>query len=181
MFDLKFARRLVVCAALALAVLVPAGASYGSAETGTFPIGDGVPATDPIDLSFTCLGPGAVGTITVVESGSGHFTENGPPAFGFHARGSSTQNYRMDFVDGRYVIGVSQFRFSFNATGDALIGDAFEGQDHSALYDSSGDLLGPVTVHDNGHVVYEDLNHDNEPDAGDMIKVTLDNFWVRCG
>src|SRR5512132_3435303 len=98
----------------ALAVLVLASASHGAAETGTFQFQ--TTETDPIDLTATCLGPGAIGTITTTDTVVGRFTENGPPAFGFHDHGTSTSTIRVDLADGRYIVGSLVAHFDDNAT-----------------------------------------------------------------
>ena len=97
----------------ALALLVPAAASQGAAETGTFSFTNAV--SEPQDLTGTCLGAGAIGTLTGTETVAGRFTENGPPSFGFHFHGTSQLEFRIDFADGRYALGTSVEHFDGNA------------------------------------------------------------------
>jgi hypothetical protein len=108
-------RTLVAALAIAvLGLLVLAGASHGAAETGSFQFQE--PVSDTVDLTGTCLGPGATGMLTGTDTGVGRFTENGPPAFGFHAHGTITADFRVDFADGTSAVGTLVDHFDFNAT-----------------------------------------------------------------
>jgi hypothetical protein len=180
------ARRL--CAPLAvLALLVPAAVSRGAAETGTFEFTN--PIADVLDLSDTCLG--TTGTMTGTETANGHFTENGPPAFGFHFHYTSTVDYRVDLADGRYVLASSVGHVVGNALdtehdddgpGDTDVGqfmDASASRDTGTLYSPDGQPLGTVTVHHNGHLIWRDENADGDPDPGE-IRSEVDNLRLSC-
>ena len=173
----------------ALALLLPAVGAQGASETGTFSSSDDI--LEQQDLSGTCLGPGAIGTISGTQTVSGRYTENGPPAFGFHAHGTSTLPFRFDMQDGRYVIGVSVEHFDFNAldtehveqTATYLpIGqdkDSRTSRDTGTLYAPDGRPLGSVTVHHNGTLEWRDLNRNGVPDTGE-VRAEVDHFRLSC-
>lgn len=173
----------------ALALLVPAVAAQGASETGTFSFTNDI--SEPQDLTGTCLGPGATGTLSGTETVDGHFTENGPPAFGFHAHGTSTLPFRLDLDDGRYAIGVSVEHFSFNAldtehaegtdvfTPIGQIKDSSTSRDTGTLYAPDGRRLASITVHHNGTLEWRDLNRNGEPDAGE-VRAEVDHFRLTC-
>jgi hypothetical protein len=150
------ARKLRRCAALAaLGLLALAGTSYGQAETGSLQ-GQNT-FTDTEDDTATCLGPGASGTITATETVAGRFTENGPPTLGFHFHGTSTLDYRIDYVDGRYVLGTAVEHFDENAAGRLRTFTTTKAtQDYGTLYGSDGQPLGRVTIHAIVHLTYRD-------------------------
>lgn len=172
--------RRTLAAALAIAVLGPlvlTSASHGAAETGTFPI-QGT-ATDRIDLSGTCLGPGAIGTITTTETGTGRFTENGPPAFGFHDHATVTSTFRVDLADGRYIIGSLVAHFDDNASHGAQFTDTQVTRGDGTLYAPDGQPLGPTTVHATFHLSWMDANGNLQPDP-DEIAASVDNLRGTC-
>ena len=96
--------RAVAAPAAVLVLLALAGTASGSAEVGNFHSEE--PFSDTI-TDYPCF-EGVVGTISGTETIDGRFTEKGPPAFGFHASGSTVDDYRVDFPDGRYVVGVGK-------------------------------------------------------------------------
>ena len=173
----------------ALALLVPAAASQGAAETGTFPIENVL--SEPMDLTGTCLGAGAIGTLTGTEVGAGRFTENGPPALGFHAHGTSRLVFRIDFVDGRYALGTLVEHFDFNAldtehdedgpggTDVAQLKDSSTSRGTATVYDPGGQVLTNVTVHHDGHMIWRDLDADGVPGPGE-IRSEVDHLRLSC-
>jgi len=159
------------------ALVFPVASSQGAAETGTFTFGSTV--TEPVDLSDTCLGPGAVGTVTSTESGVGHFTENGPPAFGFHDHGTITTEFRMVFDDGRTLNVHDVSHFGDNATHN----DRFESknviQNSGTIYGPDGSDLGTATLHWVQHVTYQDADGDHQPGPGEVIS-SVDRMRLTC-
>src|SRR5262245_15649251 len=104
-------------AALAISVLgllVLAGTSHGAASPGTFHFTE--PLVGTRDFTDTCLGPGATGTVTGTGTGDGRYTQNGPPTFAFHAHGTYTADFRIDFVDGTSAVGTLLAHTSTSAT-----------------------------------------------------------------
>ena len=184
----RLARRLAPPLA-ALALLLPAAASQGAAETGSFSSTD--PVSDTLDLTGTCLGAGAIGTLSGTETVVGRFTENGPPALGFHAHGTSTLEFRIDFADGRYALGTSVERFDFNALdtehdldgpGDTDVGqfkDSSTARDTATVYGPSGQPLTTLIAHHNGHMMWRDANANGEPDPGE-VRSEVDHLRVSC-
>lgn len=182
------ARSLGIPAAAALALLVPAGASFGAAETGTFAFSE--PVSDSLDLSATCLA--TTGSLTGTNVVAGRYTENGPPALGFHDHYTSTVDYRIDLADGRYVVGTSVERVNENAvdldhqentetfTSLGQFKSSVAGRDQGTLYSVTGQRIGTVTVHHEGHMVWRDTNLNHQPDPGEVRSET-DRFTVRCG
>jgi len=171
-------RLVAALAAGVLGMLALAGTSQGAAETGTF--GPFVqPLSGTSDDTGTCLGPDAVGTISGTETVFGHFTENGPPAFGFHDHGTITNEYRVDYSDGRYVVGSDVVHFNDNATH----GDQFTSStaDHASgtVYGPGGEVLGTVTIHAVSHVTYRDADGDHQPDPGE-VTASVDHFRFTC-
>jgi hypothetical protein len=173
----------------ALALLVPAAVSQGAAETGTFAFENAL--SEPLDLTGTCLGAGAIGTLTGTEVLAGRFTENGPPSFGFHFHATSTLPFRIDFVDGRYAIGTSIEHSDFNALdtghddngpGDTDVGqfkDSATSRDTATVYGPDGQALTSVTVHHDGHLIWRDQDADGVPEPGE-IRSEVDHFRLSC-
>jgi hypothetical protein len=169
-------------AALAIAVLGPfalAGVSQGAAETGAFQFQ--ATGTVPIDFTGTCLGPGAIGTLTQVETGAGRFTENGPPTFGFHDHATVTSSIRVDLADGRYVVGSLIAHFDDNATRmSQFTGTSVTHSDGAGtLYAPDGRPLGPITVHAISHLSWKDANGNFQPDPGE-VSASVDDLRLTC-
>jgi hypothetical protein len=163
-------------AAVLISLSVLAGASFGRAQVGTFQLQN--PVSDTVDDTDTCLGPGATGTITGTETVVGHFTETGPPALNFDAHGTSTLVYRVDYADGRYVLGTSVEHFK--STGNTpQLGDISVTRDQGTLYGPGGQQLGQVIVHAVTHLTFRDANGNFQPDPGEII-VNVDHFRLTC-
>jgi hypothetical protein len=169
------ARRVAAVPAALLAALALAGPASGSAETGTFHIVE--PFADTW-TDFPCF-EGIAGTVTGTDTIDGHFTENGPPSLGFHAHGSSTQSYRIDFADGRYVLGTFTGGFTFNAAVSGHIADSGRGWDRATAYAADGRTIGPLTTHSVGHVTYVDANRNGQPDPGEFT-ASVDHINADC-
>ena len=168
-------RRVATLPAALLAALALAGPAWPSAETGTFHFSQ--PFADTLD-DFPCF-EGIAASIAGTETIDGHFTETGPPSLGFHAHGSTTQSYRVDFADGRYVVGTFTGGFSFNATVRGHIVDSGRGRDRAIAYTADGQPIGPLTIQSVGHVSYVDANGNGEPDP-DEFTASVDHINARC-
>jgi hypothetical protein len=169
------ARRVGALPATLLAALVLAGPASGSADTGAFHITE--PFIDTVS-DFPCF-EGTAGTIRGTETIDGHFTENGPPSLGFHVHGGTTQRYRVDLADGRYVLGTFTGRFSFNATVRAHISDSGGGWDRAIAYAADGQPIGVLTIQSVGHVTYVDANGNGQPDPGEFT-ARVDHIHADC-
>jgi hypothetical protein len=132
-----------------------------------------------VDDTGTCLGAGATGTITGTETVVGRYTENGPPAFGFHDHGTATTDYRVDYADGRYVLGSEVVHFDFNATHQGTFTRTAVSRDTGTLYNAAGQPLGPVTIQAIFHITFRDLNGNHEPDPGEFT-ANVDHFNLTC-
>ena len=170
----RIRRRAALPAAL-LVTLAMAGAASGSAEVGTFH--DEHSFADAI-TDFPCFDR-VPGTISGTETVDGRFTQNGPPAFGFHASGVSTVSYRVDFADGRYVLGMGRAHFAFNATARQHKTDTDVGRDRATAYAPDGQPIGPLLIHATYHVSFVDIDADDEPDPGEF-STRVDRFRVSC-
>jgi hypothetical protein len=142
---------------------------------GTFH--DEHPFADAI-TDFPCF-EGIPGTIAGTETVDGRFTENGPPAFGFHASGLSAVTYRVDFADGRYVLGEGRARFDFNAAARQHKTDTNVSQDRAIAYAPDGQPIGPLRIRTTYHVSFVDADADDEPDPGEFTTF-VDRFRVSC-
>jgi len=172
-------RTLAVTAAIAVSsLLMFVGASWGAAETGTFPIHDRFSESE--DDSASCLGPTAVGTVTGTATGAGRFTENGPPAFGFHDHGTASVEYRVQYIDGRYTLGTAVNHFDDNATHQGqLESTGIDIHDYSTLYGPDGQSLGPVTFLGILHITFRDANGNRQPDPGE-VTAHVDHVRITC-
>jgi hypothetical protein len=171
-------RALVVAIAIAvLGLLAFAGVSQGAAETGSFEFSDTF--SEPVDFTGTCLGQGASGTLTHTETTVGHYTENGPPAFGFHDHGTTTDNARAEFVDGRSLVGTIVVHFNDNATHKAQFTSTEAVHGTGTLYGSDGQPLGQVGINAISHITYRDANGNYQPDPGE-VTASIDRFRLSC-
>jgi hypothetical protein len=161
----------------AVGLLGPVGASHGAAETGTFPI-DGT-FIDQVDDTGSCLGAGATGTITGTETGSGRYTENGPPAFGFHDHFTVRSDFRIEYQDGRFIVGSEVAHVAENATHRDQFVSTTTLRDSGTLYSANGEPLGPIVIRGTLHVTYRDTNGNHVPDAGEVTAL-VDDFRVTC-
>jgi hypothetical protein len=176
MVRVAFIRGVVATLALTL-TLVLAPAAFAGAVVGTFH--DEHPVTDPTSLP-ECMPAGLadmVGTQDGTETTDGRFAAN---ATGFHIEGSELFTYRVDFPDGRYVIGsaVAHFRTSFTASGQTVSGDIV--LEPRTIYAADGTVIGRVLIHALSHITYRDLDGSGTPDPGE-IKVELSRFSFTCG
>lgn len=171
-------RTLVAALTIAvLTLLLLAGKSHGAAETGTFQFQ--ITETDPIDLTATCLGPDATGTITRTDTVIGRFTENGPPAFGFHDHATATSTIRVDLEDGRYILGSLAAHFDDNATHASQLASTETTRGQSTLYAPDSQPLGPVTVRAVSHLTWRDANGNHVPDPGEFT-AKVDDLRLTC-
>jgi hypothetical protein len=180
----KIVRMLVLGGALAASSLALAAATSvaderqaGNSEVTVGSFTDSETFTDVVPGDYPCY-QGVQGTVVGRDTIAGRF--NNAPDF-FHAAGSDTLDYRIDFSDGRYVIGHSDGRFSFEANAGApFLKDTHVGRESATVYGSDGARLGTVTISNNFHATYTDLNGNGEPDPGE-ITASVDNFRVTCG
>ena len=97
-------------------------------------------------------------TNTVTESG--HFTITDQ---GVHIPGTSTQDYRIDFADGRYLVTSSPSHFEFTATSGGLTVYTEAQQDRGTLYSADGQPIGIVSVFTLTHTTWRDSDRQRRP------------------
>ena len=171
----RLARRIGLCLPLAaLGVLVFASASYGRAAVGTFSFQE--PITG-IETDFVCQ-PAPTGVVSGTATTVGHFTFTDQ---GVHFSGTTTQNYRIDFADGRYLVSSSPTHFEFNAQllGRSQAVNTEVQQDRGTLYTAAGQTLGIVSVFGVTHTTWTDSNGNGQPDPGE-ITADVNIFRVMC-
>ena len=116
----------------ARAVDVPASAFYFSSEVSGQ---TSLPECLPEDL---------VGTVTGTEVTEGHETDTG---FTFHANGTTTLTYRVEFPDGRYVLGVAVEHFGFQNNGwPTQSNHTSVTRETRTVYSADGDPIGTGTL-----------------------------------
>jgi hypothetical protein len=176
MVRMAFIRAVGATFALAL-TLALAPTAFARAEVGTFH--DEQLVTDPAVLP-ECM-PAAladmVGTQDGTETTDGRFAAT---ETGLHFEGTTIFTYRVDFPDGRYVIGAASdhFRATFTASGQTVSGDVI--LEPRTIYAADGQVIGRVLIHALSHVTYRDLDGSGTPDPGE-ITVELSRFSFTCG
>jgi hypothetical protein len=163
-------------AAATLIALASASGSFAHAEVGTFFFQS--PVTDPTSLP-ECLPPelaDIVGTQTGTDTVAGHFTALDS---GFHVEGSEDLAYRVDFPDGRYIVGDAPARFVFNTSISGETVSTVVIREPRTIYDADGQPIGGVIIHALTHVSYRDVNGNGQPDPGE-IRASVDRFFFTC-
>jgi len=182
MFTPTLVRRPLLATGLATACLaLGATASLASSPNAPF-VGtfyDQSTSTDTVPGDYPCFA-GVTGTATATDTVSGHY--NNAPAF-FHFEGTETLDGRIDFADGRYVIGGSIAHFAEEAnaeSGTVHQIDSRETRERATVYAADGSPSGTVTVVSNSHTTWTDSNHNHQPDPGE-ISAVVDHVRVTCG
>jgi hypothetical protein len=166
-------------ACLAL-VAVPAFAHDGPAGNsfnfvGTF--SDSQPYSDVVVTDVPCF-EGQTGTASGVDSVAGRYN-NAPPFF--HFTGVESGTYRIDFSDGRYILGSYRTKVEIEANAESGGNNEkdTEVSQHDAAVYLDGQQIGTVTTRETLHITFNDANHDGVMDPGEL-KSSVDNFRVSC-
>jgi hypothetical protein len=177
--------RLVVSIALAVVGLaVGASASFGDGSVaGNSPVFIGTfeehqTFSDSVPGDYPCF-DGLSGTVTGTDDVVGRY--NNAPDF-FHATGTFTTNYRIDFSDGRYVLGryVEHFGTQANAESGVIRStDTHTSLEQATVYSVDGQPIGTVTIRATFHIRVTDLNGNHQPDPGE-VSSWVDRFRVSC-
>jgi hypothetical protein len=114
---------------------------------------------------FVCQ-PAPIGIVTGTETVLGEFI---PTSQGFHFHLTSTQDYRIYFADGSYLVSSSPTHQSFNSTGRGEVNTEVQ-QDRGSLYSASGQLIGIVSVFSVSHTTWIDANGNGFPDPGSSLR-----------
>jgi hypothetical protein len=156
---------------VALASTTQAAASVGSFHFEQ-PINDptALPECMPADVADM------VGSQEAIETTDGHFVET---ATGFHVEGHGNLVYRVDFPDGRYVIGSSPSHFAFDVSASGQTVNKEVIREPRTIYAADGSVLGRVMIHALSKVTYRDANGNGQPDLGE-IEVQFDRFFALC-
>jgi len=165
--------RLLLTPLVAFALFVPVGAAQARATVGKF--SDTVTETGSTALP-ECLPPDLVGSLSLTSVVTGHFTET---TTGFHVAGTNTESYRVDFPDGRYVLGVATSHFAFNVSGSGRTTTKTVIREPRTIYDANGDRIGRVFIHAVSVITYRDANGNGMPDDGE-ITANVDRFFFTC-
>jgi hypothetical protein len=155
----------------ALAALVFASLSYGQATVGTFYQQDTFTGIEP---EFVCQ-PSPVGVVTNTVTESGHYVITDQ---GVHIRGTATQDYRIDFADGSYLISSSPSHFERTTTSSVEVITEAQ-QDRGTLYSADGQVIGIVSVFTLTHTTWRDSNGNGVPDPGEFT-ADVSQFRVTC-
>ena len=154
----------------ALVLLVFAGTAGAQANVGKFSFQETVTITDEV----SCTGqPGGSGSNTATTVGQ--FVDTGQT---FHIHGTTTQDYRIDWPDGTYLVSHSPSHFEFNTNSLQFVSTEAQ-QDRGTLYGSDGQEIGRVTVFTLSHMSWRDTNGNGELDPGE-ITASVDQFRVTC-
>jgi hypothetical protein len=167
----RFARRLRFCVPLAaLGLLIFVGTAPAQATRGSFSFQETMTFTD------VSLCTGLTGTGTNTATTVGQFVATGQT---FHVHGTTTQDYRIDWSDGSYLISHSPSHFEFNTNSVGQFVSTEAQQDRGTLYSSSGQVIGRQTVFTLSHMTWRDTNGNGQPDPSE-VTAGVDQFRVNC-
>jgi hypothetical protein len=109
----------------------------------------------------------------------GHLTDAAPRHFTDVA--TATIDYRVDFGDGRYVLGhvIDHHSFVINFQRPTQVETSAQ-QEYATIFASDGTVMGTMRVRVTYHPTFSDLNGNFEPDDGE-VKTAVDRVVVSCG
>jgi hypothetical protein len=171
MKDLTLTKLRFLVPLAALGALVFAGLSYGQATVGTFYSQETVTGIEP---EFVCQ-PSPIGVVTNTVTESGHYVITDQ---GVHISGTSTQDYRIDFAGGSYLISSSPSHFERTTTSSVEVITEAQ-QDRGTLYSADGQVIGIVSVFTLTHTTWRDSNGNGVPDQGEFT-ADVSQFRVTC-
>jgi hypothetical protein len=154
----------------ALGLLILAGTASAQATVGHFSFQQTVPITDEVSCTGQLGGSGSNTATTV-----GQFVDTGQT---FHVYGTTTQDYRIDWPDGTYLISHSPSHFEFNTNSLQVVSTEAQ-QDRGTLYSQDGQVIGRVTVFTLSHITWRDSNGNDQADP-DEITASVEQFRVTC-
>jgi hypothetical protein len=154
----------------ALGLLIFAGTASAQATVGHFSFQQTVQITDEVSCTGQLGGSGSNTATTV-----GQFVDTG---LTFHVHGTTTQDYRIDWPDGTYLISHSPSYFEFSTNSLQFVSTEAQ-QDRGTLYSQDGELIGRVTVFTLSHITWRDRNGNEQADP-DEITASVEQFRVTC-
>jgi hypothetical protein len=166
------ARRLGVCLALVLLVLLVPGMAQAQAIVDRFEFQVPLPESTALP---ECLSSDLVGAQTGTETTVGQVVDTGGS---FHVHATTTLEYRVVFPDGRFVVGTAVEHISFNANAPQTVNTTTI-QEQRTIYSAEGQPVGEVVIHAVSHLTFRDANGNGEPDPGE-ITASVDRFFFTC-
>jgi hypothetical protein len=163
-------RPFLAAAAIAGLTLALAGTASAQAILGEFYSQETNTGTD------VSLCTGLAGTVTNTVTDAGRYVDTGKT---FHVSGTTTQDYRVSWSDGSYLITHSPAHWEFNTNSTGLVVYTWAQQDPGVLYNADGQVIGQLNVFTLTHTTWRDANGNGQPDP-DEIKSTVDQFRVTC-
>jgi hypothetical protein len=124
-----------------------------------------------------CLPAELVGLSTGSEITDGQAVET--PSGRFNVQGTTAFPYRVEFPDGRYVLGDPIEHFSFHYTAGGTVVTKSVIQEPRTVYDASGRPIGSGTIHASSHLTFHDANGNGLPDDGE-VTASVDKFDFTC-
>ena len=166
---------LVASAAIAAALVIPAGAAQAQATVFRFSIG---PQTEHFQAPLEgCLPADLIGDVTQTETTTGQVVDTGKV---FNVHGVTTFDYHADFSNGMYVqSGLNRDIFTFHANPPLTV-NTVATQDFRTIHAADGTPVGTLSIHETIHITFRDTNGNGAPDPGE-ISVQFDRFRLRCG
>jgi hypothetical protein len=166
------ARRLGICLALVLLVLLVPGMAQAQAIVDRFEFQVPLPESTALP---ECLSSDLVGAQTGTETTVGQVVDTGGS---FHVHATTTLEYRVVFPDGRFVVGTAVEHISFNANAPQTVNTTTI-QEQRTIYSAEGQPVGEVVIHAVSHLTFRDANGNGEPDPGE-ITASVDRFFFTC-
>jgi len=172
---MRHARRYpLVLAVAGVTALATTAHAWGGATVGTFHFED--PVTFPTSLP-ECLPADLVGTQSGVEVTDGQAVET--PSGAFEVRGTTRFDYRVEFPDGRYVIGSAPSQFGFQVSPGGTFVTNTVVHETRTVYSASGNPVGSATIHAKSHMTFRDTSGNGIPDPGEITS-SVDRFSFTC-
>jgi acid stress-induced BolA-like protein IbaG/YrbA len=124
-----------------------------------------------------CLPADLVGLSTGVEITDGQAVET--PSGGSNVQATTAFPYRVDFPDGRYVLGNGIEHFGFHFSRGETVSIKSVVKEARTVYDANGQPIGSGTIHANSHTTFHDANGNGQPDDGE-VTASVDKFDFTC-
>ena len=156
----KFGLCFLLIAALGLAAF--AGIASARATPSNPP-----PVTEPIGGPDVSLCTGLSGTNSGTVTDEFHFVDNADGTV--HVTLTETLDYRIDFVDGTYLISHSVSHNEFQASSSGVAEFSFAQQDRGTLYSADGRVIGYQTVFHREHFT---MNNGTLITSNEQFRVT---------